>query len=334
MSTRARLQASLERHRLGYELLRTAAGAWAVVVPRLGARILGAGVGPRNALWVNPSLGVCLKGEDWNAGGQRTWLAPELGPHGLFGGSEREWRVPPALDPGDYRRIGAGEAGLRYRCRLELHPACGSPLRLSIERALELEDLRDVPGGVRGLRIRFEHALINETTRRLEAEVGLWSILQAPALSEAGVLLDSSHWRLCYGELPAEAIQNAGGRTLLRVPPGRRFKIGLPGGGPEAALAYTRPVGRSGRRLAVVLRTPAQPQGRYVDRPPDYSGGPGDVLQVYNSPLAGSRAFCELECHAPAPVLAPGEGRGWPVEISIFEGPLEESLSVRAERGS
>jgi hypothetical protein len=164
-----------------------AGGAWAVVVPRLGARILGAGVGDQNALWVSPFLDACLEGRDWNAGGQRTWLAPEAGPRGLFGRSEQEWKVPPPLDPGSYRRMSADATGRRH--------------------------------------------------------------------------------------------------------------------------------------IAIAMRTLVAADGRYVDRPPDYADAPGDVLQVYNSPQTGRATLCELECHAPAPLLAPSQGQSWPVEIWILEGP-------------
>jgi hypothetical protein len=185
VSARDRLQAILERHQADYDLLSTPGGAWAVVVPQLGARILGAGVGGQNALWVSPFLEACLEGKGWNAGGQWTWLAPELGPRGIFGRSDREWTVPPALDPGSYRRTSAGATGGRYRCLLELHTASGTALTLGIERSLNLEDLQGLEAGVRGARIRFEHTLINRSERSLEAEVGLWSILQVPALPRA-----------------------------------------------------------------------------------------------------------------------------------------------------
>jgi hypothetical protein len=115
---------------------------------------------------------------------------------------------------------------------------------------------------------------------------------------------------------------------VLRTAPAQRYKVGLPGSGPEAKMSHVRPAEDGGRQLAVGLRTPVAPDGRYSDRPPDYADAPGDVLQVYNSPLSGVEAFCELECHAPAPVLAAGRSRSWPVEFLIFEGPQSADLGL------
>jgi hypothetical protein len=316
-----RLRAVLERHRVDHDLLSTPGGAWAVMVPRLGARILGAGVSDQNALWVSPFLEACLEGRNWNAGGQRTWVAPEAGPQGIFGRSEQEWVVPPRLDPGFYRRTSADAAGGRYLCSLELPTVSGTTLTLAIERALRLEDLQGLEAGVRGVRILFEHTLTNRGTRSLEAEVGLWSILQVPALPEGSALLPATPYRVCYGEVPEGWARIESGRRLLRTAPARRYKVGLPSPGPEATVAHLRPAETGGRHIAVVKRTPVAVDGRYVDRPPDYADAPGDVLQVYNSPLVGDEAFCELECHAPAPLIAPGQEQSWPVEILILEGP-------------
>ena len=82
-----------------HRLLETPAGGWALVVPKLAARVLGAGLGERNAFWVSPALERCLEGLDWNAGGQRTWLAPELGPRGFFGAREERLGCPRGAGP-------------------------------------------------------------------------------------------------------------------------------------------------------------------------------------------------------------------------------------------
>jgi len=123
---RSKLVDALKRAGAAHCLLETPAGGWALVVPRLGARILGAGVDELNAFWVSPSLEGCLEGRDWNAGGQRTWLAPELWPLGFFGTGESDWAVPPELDPGSYRLLEAGRLVLRTaparRYKVGQHP--------------------------------------------------------------------------------------------------------------------------------------------------------------------------------------------------------------------
>jgi hypothetical protein len=194
-----------------------------------------------------------------------------------------------------------------------LRTADGSTLNLGLERSVALEDLQGLEAGVRGARIRFEHTLVNRSGRTLEEEVGLWSILQVPAVPEGTAFLPAGPYRLCFGQVPEGWARTEGGRPALRTAPAQRYKVGLPCSGPEAALSHLR----------------AAENG---DRPPDYAELPGDVLQLYNSPLAGKEAFCELECHAPAPVLGPGESQCWPVEFLVLKGPQSADLGLGSGR--
>ena len=147
MSARAELIQVLQERGAEHCMLATLGGGWALVVPSLAARVLGAGLGERNALWVSPALEKCLEGRDWNAGGQRTWLAPELGPRGFFGATEGDWAVPPALDPGAYRLEEAQSSSARCRGDCRLASADGTEHRLEIERRVELLDPpREKPG--------------------------------------------------------------------------------------------------------------------------------------------------------------------------------------------
>lgn len=316
MKTRTELLRILEAHRAEHCLLATPAGGWALVVPALAARVLGAGVGEGNAFWVSPALGQCLRGQDWNAGGERTWLAPELGPRGFFGAAEGKWAVPPALDPGSYRLLESGPSTARCRSECRLRSADGAEYRLEIDRAIQLLDPHErVPGGALLLRIR--HSLRNTGSHPIAAAVGLWSILQAPCLPEGSLLLPEAPYRQRFGELPAGWVSHEQGRLVLRTAPACRWKIGQPPAGPEAVISHRRrePDGE----VRITLRCPTPASGPFLDG--------GDALQAYNSALFGEEAFCELECHAPAATLAPaepgsapGQPEGQTVEIEVRYG--------------
>ena len=308
---RSKLVDALKRAGAAHCLLETPAGGWALVVPRLGARILGAGVDELNAFWVSPSLEGCLEGRDWNAGGQRTWLAPELGPLGFFGTGESDWAVPPELDPGSYRLLEAGRSGARCRGLCRLRSADGTEYRLELERRVEIRDLPEPGPGVRCVVLGIRHSLHNAGDRPIHSRVGLWSILQVPCLPEGNLLLPDLPYRLYFGEMPPSWVRREAGRLVLRTAPARRYKVGQHPMGTEAVIAHHRP--EAG--LLVRMCCPSSPAGPYLDGPP--SEAPGDVLQAYNSPLAGDEAFCELECHAPAPLLAPGEERVHELKIEI-----------------
>ena len=114
---------------------------WMIVAPALAARIMGAGVGEENAFWVSPVLSTKGWTEGGNAGGQRTWLAPEAGPAAIFFSADgATWNVPMALDPGDYHQIPVETGGRSYRMALEVHTADGERYPIAITRSMRLED--------------------------------------------------------------------------------------------------------------------------------------------------------------------------------------------------
>ena len=320
MSSRAGLIGLLQGRRVEHCLLATPAGGWALVVPRLAARVLAAGLDERNALWVSPSLERCLEGLDWNAGGQRTWLAPELGPRGFFGAGESDWAVPPALDPGAFRLEEARSSSASCRGDCRIASADGAEYRLEITRQVEISDLPGKPpGGAVLLRIR--HSLRNTGRTAIAACAGLWSIVQLPCSPEGTLLLPDLPYRSYFGDLPAAWMSRQAGRLELRTAPGRRYKVGQRPPKPEARLAHRRR--EAAGETLVLMRCPCSPEGLYLDGPlaePGAKPGSGDALQAYNSPLSGREAFCELECHAPASRLAPGESNGQAVDIEIRYG--------------
>jgi hypothetical protein len=155
--------------------------------------------------------------------------------------------------------------------------------------------------------LRIRHSLRNAGPRPIASSVGLWSILQLPCLPEGSLFLPDAPYRQRFGELPAGWVSRRQGSLVLRTAPACRWKVGQPPLGSEAVISHRRrePDGE----LQVIVRCAASPSGLYADG--------GDVLQAYNSPFSGPQAFCELECHAPAATLAPGQADGQDVEIEV-----------------
>lgn len=257
MSARAELIRILQG--VEHHLLETPAGGWALVVPLLGARVLGAGLDGRNA------FSACCRGE------------------------------------------------------LRVASADGTGYHLQIERRVEV---RDLPGtgrsGAGAILLRIRHCLRNLGRTALPGSAGLWGILQLPCQPEGTLLLPDLPYRSYFGALPDGWARRRDGRLELRAGPGQRYKIGQRPPGPAALLAHRRPEGSA--RLEVALRFPCSPEGPYLDGPLSEPGSPGDALQAYNSPLSGREAFCELESHAPAAILAPGQTQQQTVEIEVRYG--------------
>lgn len=335
MQTREQVEQALRKRKLHYDCLDSENVGWLIVVPELGAKIVAAGVDRENLFWTNGELDRSA----WCAGGQRTWLAPELGRTGFFAATAEDWRVPPELDPGRYRRVESPNGQLSYRCDLAIKRLDGRLFHLGIVRSIGAETIREHDCAP-GLRIRIENRLINRMESVLEEEVGLWSILQAPALSAGTVLIPvrplakiqdrqppghrqhpdpENRYRLYFGAVPQQWVRETSSMIYLKSLAGIWFKIGIPPEATDGRIALIRPSHAGKQRTLTILRCPVDRSATYLDRPPMKAYANGDVLQFYNSPDADKLNFCELESHAPAARLAPGAEQEAHVEILLFK---------------
>jgi hypothetical protein len=324
MRTRAEVEQALREIELTFHSLETDEGGWAILVPELGAKVLAAGVDEENVFWISDRL----KKGAWCVGGQRTWLAPELGTEGFFGTGVEDWQVPPELDPGSYRRIETPAGELAFRSDLTINRLDGLSISLSIIRSIRLETVRE--GDCRpGIRIRIENRLINRMNRVLEEEVGLWSILQAPAEVTGTFLIPinkarpGESYRLYFGELPASWFVETPTLLYLKARAGKWFKIGIPPSVATGTVALLRSSRLGESNILTVLHCQVEPSARYLDTPPLQEVDNGDVLQCYNSPDDKTLNFCELEAHAPAARLAPGAAQSAEIEIMVFKDDSE-----------
>jgi hypothetical protein len=330
--TRSELVRLLEERGIPFELIESGP-AWAVVTPTLAARILGTGVGEENAFWVPPASewkpgGWNARG--WNAGGQRTWIAPEAGPSGFFFTADGSaWSVPPELDPGNYGPAAADPGWRAWQTELTARTAAGSARRIRIRRGLRLEE---AAGSPRSFILRFRHALENLDASPLDRQVGLWGLIQLPCDEPSTIFLSlrkpGSALTPYFGETPPLDVGDEGKLAWLRVRGGARFKAGMSPDAFGGTMGFIRrsrlPGGGKSSLLFTAMSFLAEPAETYVDRSPGSvsQGGNGDAAQVYGDPGTGALAFCEIEAHASAPRLAPGETAAQEILITI--GSCEE----------
>ena len=329
MRTRDEIEQALRKNDLKFHRLETDKGGWAILVPQLGAKVLAAGVDQENVLWVSDRL---EKGA-WCVGGQRTWLAPELGPKGFFGTGVEDWKVPPELDPGSYRRIETSAGELAFQNDLTIKRLDGLPISLGIVRSTRLETVQE--GDSRpGIRIRINSRLINRMDRLLEEEVGLWSILQTPAEATGTFLIPIKNtgrgepYRLYFGELPDDWLGENPTLLYIKALAGKWYKIGIAAPVTTGTVALLRPSRVDESSILTVLRCEVEPSARYIDKPPLQEVDNGDVLQCYNSPDAKTLNFCELEAHSPVVQLAPGAEQTSGIEILLFKDGIERISSL------
>jgi hypothetical protein len=301
--------------------------AWTVTVPILGARILGAGTGEENALWTSPSM----LSRKWNAGGERSWIAPEIGPGGFFtspGGNS--WNVPKDLDPGAYRSYVLPDGGLGWKNEFEAISADGRRYHLALHRSSRIIPGQSTYDGVSSLNVRLDRALENMGEEPLSGQVGMWEIVQVPNAKGGIVLIPVGREskpeavRPYYYELPDHVLGFGPGLATLRTRSGKAYKIGVLKEASTGSITALRRTGiGSDQFMLVALHFDIEPGAVYLDKPSwDGPAGSsnGDPVQAYNSPGRGDNAFAEIEAHAPAAFLPPGGSQKTSFGLTIAEG--------------
>ena len=347
MRTRDELIRSLERDRIAHTVARAGDG-WMVVTPSLGARILGTGIGGENVLWTAPAFLTRGWSEGGNAGGARTWIAPEAGSHGFFfSANGANWDVPRELDPGDYRPVPADEGWIAFRNVFTARSADGASFPVAITRSMRIEKLTPVQacGLSTGLRIRFRHEVENCGTTAVDRRLGLWCIVQVPSERPGTILIPVRDEappecvRAYFGEVPPGVLRTTRGTVLLKALGGHKYKIGVPADAASGRIAFVRPArvhtGPPTRWTLLSLEFPVDPGASYLDKPsyePAASGSNGDAIHAYSDPGRGDLAFSEIEAHAPAVRLAPRQRQSFEIGMTIAAGPEHEIMDcIRCE---
>jgi hypothetical protein len=310
-----------------------------LITPELGGRMLGVFLGGTNFLWVNKML-PC----DWNCGGHRTWLAPEWQDKSFYLKPDRHtWFVDSRMDPGNYTVIGhVQNAMVKLSSDIDITSVDGTAYSLSITREIALHSPEYVQNtypfltdarSLQSISISFKHYLKNRGQRTVQKEIGLWSILQ---VNPPGLILNpitefpQKLFYEYYDPFPAERMETFNNGVAIFVDGARRFKIGFPPAHTRGTTGYLSQL--SGGRYGLIITSFVHnPAGHYVDKPQGDSRDSGDVIQFYNHYEGGTMAFAELECHAPAETLAPGEEQAFAVEMLFLAGKKQEIIHRAAE---
>lgn len=314
---------ALERAGQRTGLLEDGNGGTIVLLER-GGRIIGlfpAG-DARNVLWAHPDIADpdrfqqrFLSQGDWNTGGERTWISPEL--EYFVRDGKRFWEtyeIPSALDPGGYAlqaEPGSRQAWLAHRFELQAYRA-GAKVGLSLEKRI-----RPIPDP---LRLLAKQTILSygyagfEAAVKLEgfggspaAPVSCWTITQVPA---GGCL-----WVPTYGEAAVTDFFGTREGAELSIRPGlltvrlyavNQYKGSITAPSLTGRAAYYREEA-DGVATLLVRSFYANPSGHYSDAPPHAPEESGHCLQFYSDNGQLGR-FGELEYHTP--VIAENEAFG------------------------
>ena len=321
-------------------------GPQLILSPDLSARVIGASIGgarDENLMWVDKTIldGSYWEQEPlfWNAGGLRTWLAPE---DLFFVNAEKDadsWFVPGELDPRPFSVVSTTPIEARFRADIDLEANIGKPYRLTLDRRIALLSSSpvDLPDDVEYMGIEQEHSF----TSRMDEVIGvdlpyicLWSLLQ---LNPSGTILvplregydPQAAYREYFNPLGDRLQISENDIISVKIDGLYRSKIGIR---PEAGgrgLAYMRDDG-DGSGVLFVKLFEIDPEGVYVDKPWGTDSKYGDAIELYNDD-GNMGGFCEIECHGPAKQVARGETQSHLMRLHIFRGPIQSLETIGTE---
>lgn len=305
---------ALRARGVAYGLLDLSDGYRLVVVGHGGHAL-----GPFNAsgasvLWLNPAAWASertysqfVEEGQWNVGGERLWLAPEIrftvGDRSDFWGA---YVVPPDMDPGNYQLEAAGlTVSLVGEAALPRFNPVEGDIRLHIKRSY-----RPAPNPLRHLKTfaqlsdgvayagYFHDVTIDMRSPSGEAAVEAWTLAQlvpdgtliVPATP--GVEFEDYYE---YEPIDDKHLQITPGAALLAVTGRRRYKVGFRSPHLTGRVGFFKRC-PGGQAELIVRNFFNDPSSDYVEEPAHRVGCRGLSVHVYNDGGVFG-GFGELECN-------------------------------------
>ncbi len=328
-------------------VLGNADGPQIIITPGLSARVLGAaidGANDENLMWVDESVldGSMFDKEPrfWNAGGLRTWTAPE---DLFFVNAEKDadsWFVPSELDPRPYELISKSATEASFKADIDLPANIGKTYHITLKRDITLltappADAGKLSSAIEYMGVAKTHSLTNRGDLVIGEDlpyVCLWSLLQInPAGTTMVPVKDGVDPKSAYREYfnpLGDRLSIANNIISIKIDGKYRLKIGVRPDAAGEGIAFLRD-NKDGTGILFVKEFPVDPDGVYVDKPWGKPSDYGDAVELYNDD-GNMGGFTEIECHGPAQRLAKGESQTHSLELHMFRGPLEELKTIGA----
>lgn len=306
--------AALDANGIRYGVFALQAGAQALISEYAG-HVLGPFIGPggESILWTNPALagadalGKFVAARDWNIGGDRIWIAPEI----QYNCTDRTdfWGtldLPKQMDPGSYTLSQAdGGWTLAQEVTLQAHNLNTGSKTLHVTRAFRaapdpLRRLNAYEELVDGVAYAGYEQLVTLTdTEPNDILSESWSLAQ---VNPGGVLWIPATARAevtdYYEPIDEEHLQRVPGLLRINITARRQFKIGLQAAQVFGRMAYANRLD-DGRAYLVIRSFHVNPSAEYTEEPAHLVGRSGHAMHVYNdNGMFGG--FGEMECQGQA----------------------------------
>lgn len=320
MSDRIRYQQvidRLEENGLVYGVLALQNGVSAIVSQH-GGRVFGPFLteDSESVFWTNDAFaspeafGEFLRSGNWNIGGDRMWIAPEIQYHvpdrDDFWGSVF-W--PEQVDPGTYtlQQPAPGQWLLSQDMTLQAYNLASGQKELHLERLIRpvedpLRNVRAYAELLDGVQYSgYEQVVTLSEGKRDDIVSEAWSLTQ---LNPGGVLVIPASPRVEYTdyyEPVDDRLQTFHpGHVRLQITGDRQYKVGYKAAHVLGRLAYFNHIddGPDDRHAYLIVRNFFNnPSAAYAEEPDQKIGCRGHSIHVYNDD-GNAGGFGELECNA------------------------------------
>jgi len=306
--------ARLEENQIPYGVLPLQEG-WSAVISQRGGRILGPfpTVDSAGLFWINPawsqpeSFRQFLDSGNWNLGGDRIWIAPEI----QYSVKDRRdyWgtiATPPQIDPGSYtlEQPRPGEWKLFECCELQAYNLATGRKQLRLERTIRaapdpLRNLGVYPSLIDGVTYLGYEQVVTLTEGKLDDIMSeAWDLVQ---LNPPGEILIPASPEVeitdYYAPVDTEHLVRYSHHIRLKVSGTRQYKVGIKAAQTFGRLGYLGSMGE-GRTYLLVRNYLNNPSAPYTEEPDFPAGCRGHSIHVYND---GGEfgGFGELEVNLP-----------------------------------
>ena len=314
--TLAAIERRLEQNKLAYGELELQNGVKLLLLER-GGRVLGPFLSPREntLLWASPaladsdSLGRFVAAGEWNMGGERIWVAPEIqfnvGDRSDFWGT---LSIPTQMDPGDWRLDEQPEGWrLRQGMTLTANNLAQGEKELWIERFVHpaadpLASTREYGELLDGVTYAgYEQIVTLREARHDDIMSQAWNV--APLWPGGQIIIPSTpsvDVSDYFEPVDDRHLARHGHYIALQVTGDCRYKVGIKAAQSFGRLGYFHPGGGGAQGAYLIVRNFFNnPSSPYTEEPPQSPGAAGDSIHVYNDGgLFGG--FGELECQGQA----------------------------------
>jgi hypothetical protein len=246
-----------------------------------------------------------LAAVNWNVGGDRIWIAPEI----QYGVRDRAdfWgtvHAPSQVDPGKYTldQPRPDQWRLTQDITLQAYNLASGRKQLHLERIIHrVEDplryVSDYPDLVDGVRFAgYEQVVSLSEGQPDDIMSEAWSVVQ---LNPGGLLLIPASPRLEYNDYfePVDGEYQAiyPNHVQVRITGERRFKVGYKAAHVLGRLGYFNHLD-DGQAYLIVRNFFNNPSVPYIEEPPAVPGRRGHSIHVYND-SGDFGGFGELECN-------------------------------------